>query len=38
MKRIYLLFLCLLCCGAATDQPRSLAAALEALNQRQSDY
>ena len=38
MKRIVIFFLCLLCCGAATAQPRSLAAALEALNQRQSDY
>ena len=38
MKHIHLLFLCLLCCGAATAQPRSLSAALEALNQRQSDY
>ena len=38
MKRIYLIFLCLLCCGATIAQPRSLAAALEALNQRQSDY
>lgn len=38
MKRIHLLFLCLLCCGVATAQSQSLAAALEALNQRQSDY
>ncbi len=38
MKRIHLLFFCLLCCGGATAQSQSLAAALEALNQRQSDY
>ena len=38
MKRIHLLFLCLLCCAGATAQSQSLAAALEALNQRQSDY
>ena len=38
MKRIHLLFFCLLCCGGATAQSQSLADALEALNQRQSDY
>ena len=38
MKRIHLLFLCLLCCAVATAQSQSLADALEALNQRQSDY
>ena len=38
MKRIHLLFLCLLCCAVATAQSQSLAVALEALNQRQSDY
>ena len=38
MKRIHFLFFCLLCCAVATAQSQSLAAALEALNQRQSDY
>ena len=32
MKRIPLLFFCLLCCAVATAQSQSLAAALEALN------
>ena len=38
MKRTHFLFFCLLCCAVATAQSQSLAAALEALNQRQSDY